>query len=103
MLVRGHDDNPIREEFFNFNMTVLLPAWPARFQEPNFRAFLMDVFRQHTPAHIRLYFQWLNVSRMKEFEDIYPRWIIAMRDQDNTGPRQHWSERIIHFIKKGIY
>ena len=103
MLVRGHDDNPIREEFFNFNMTVLLPAWPARFQDQNFRAFITDIFRQHTPAHIRLYFQWLNVSRMKEFEDLYPQWIMAMRNQDDPEPRKRWSERIIHFIKKGIY
>lgn len=103
MLVRGHGDNPIGEEFFNFNMTVLLPAWTARFQDENFRAFVMDLFRQHTPAHIRLYFQWLNISRMTEFEELYPRWVTAMKDQDDAATRRLWSERIIHFIKKGVY
>ena len=103
MLVKGLDDNPVAEEFFDFNITVLLPAWPARFQDPNFRAFAMDLFRQHTPAHIRLSFQWLNVSRMKEFEDLYPNWITAIKDQDDLEPRRHWSEHIIHFLKRGIY
>ena len=99
MLVRGMDGKAIEEEFFNFKMTVLMPAWPARFQDPNFRAFAIDLFRQHTPAHIRLSFQWLNITRMREFEDIYPQWLAAMKDQDNTGPRQQWSDRLAHFIR----
>jgi hypothetical protein len=103
MLVRGKDESMIREEFFNFNMTVVLPAWPARFQDPGFRTFAMDLFRMHTPAHIRLYFHWLNISDMKEFEDLYPNWITALKDQDDPNPRKHWSDRIIHFLKKGIY
>jgi hypothetical protein len=103
MLVRGKDESMIREEFFNFNMTVVLPAWPARFQDPGFRSFAMDLFRMHTPAHIRLYFHWLNVSDMKEFEDLYPNWITALKNRDDPAPRKHWSDRIIHFLKKGIY
>jgi len=103
MLIRGKDESMIREEFFNFNMTVLLPAWPARFQDPGFRTFVMDLFRIHTPAHIRLYFQWLNISAMKEFEDLYPNWSAAMKEQDDPGPRKQWSDRIIHFLKKGVY
>jgi hypothetical protein len=63
----------------------------------------MDLFRQHTPAHIRLSFQWLNISRMKEFEDLYPNWITAIKDQDDLEPRRHWSEHIIHFLKRGTY
>jgi hypothetical protein len=40
---------------------------------------------------------------MKEFEDLYPNWITALKDQDDPNPRKHWSDRIIHFLKKGIY
>jgi hypothetical protein len=100
MVVKGLNDDGVREEFFNFSLTVLLPAWPARFQNLNFRTFVMDVFRQQTPAHIRLYFQWLNVSRMKEFEEMYPHWIEAMKDQDDPGPRSYWSDRLVHFIRR---
>ena len=75
--------------------------WPV--PGPDFRAFIMEVFRQQTPAHIRLYFQWLNVTRMKEFESIYPKWINAMKDQDDPGPRRQLSDQLIHFIKRGIY
>jgi hypothetical protein len=103
MLIKGHDGGPVGEEFFNFNMTILLPAWPARFQDPNFRKFAMDLFRLHAPAHIRIYFQWLNMSRMKEFEQLYPNWTAAMKNQDEPGPRKAWSEKIIHFLKKGSY
>jgi hypothetical protein len=101
--VKGKDDSQIREEFFNFNMTVVFPAWPARFQDPNFRLFAMDLFRMHTPAHIRLYFQWLNISRMKEFEHLYTNWTVAMKNPDDLEPRRQWSEQLIHFLKKGIY
>ena len=103
MLVKGKEDSQIREEFFNFNMTVVFPAWPARFQDPNFRLFAMDLFRIHTPAHIRLYFQWLNISRMKEFEHLYTNWTVAMKNPDDLGPRKQWSDQVIHFLKKGIY
>lgn len=103
MLVKGKDENMIREEFFNFNMTIVLPAWPARFQDANFQTFIMDLFRMHTPAHIRLYFQWLNISHMREFESLYPNWITALKNQDDPEPRKYWSNEIIHFLKKGVY
>lgn len=103
MLVKGKDENMIREEFFNFNMTIVLPAWPARFQDANFQAFVMDLFRIHTPAHIRLYFQSLNISHMREFERLYPHWITALKNQDDPEPRKRWSDEIIHFLKKGVY
>ena len=103
MLVKGKDDNMIREEFFNFNMTIVLPAWPARFQDADFQSFVMDLFRTHTPAHIRLYFQWLNISDMRAFEDLYPNWTTALKNQDDPAPRQRWSNEIVHFLKKGSY
>lgn len=64
----------LREDFFNFRMTVALPAWPARFQSKNFRMFTEELFQRHGPAHLRIHFLWLGISEMKKFEQIYFNW-----------------------------
>jgi hypothetical protein len=103
MLVKAKDDHMVREEYYNFNLTIVLPAWPARFQDANFQTFVMDIFKMHAPAHIRLNFQWLNISAMQEFEKIYPHWIAALKEQHDLAPRKQWSNEMVHFLKRGLY
>jgi hypothetical protein len=74
MFTRRFGYSMIKEDFFNFRMTVALPAWPARFQNKNFRMFTEDIFRMHGPAHLRIKFLWLGISDMQQFEKVYFDW-----------------------------
>jgi hypothetical protein len=62
----------------NFKMTVVLPAWPARSQDPNFRNWAQALFRLHAPAHLLIDFKWLEVNPFINFEKHYHERIKAL-------------------------
>lgn len=68
------DGEIVNEDFFNFQITVLMPDWPARFQIERFKDYVTDLIHERIPAHIGNDILWLNVQKMKAFEDIYHGW-----------------------------
>ncbi|TDX01275.1 hypothetical protein [Dinghuibacter silviterrae] len=98
MLVKGPGDQLLEETFLNFTMTIVLPAWPARFQDRNFKNFAENLFRDNTPAHIRLRFLWTNISRMTVFEQLYGKWTDALRNPADADTRNEWAQRLISFL-----
>jgi hypothetical protein len=64
----------INEDFFDLNVSLLLPDWPARFQEESFRDYISDVFQERIPAHLSNEILWLNVNEMRAFEEKYHVW-----------------------------
>lgn len=74
MLVKGENDQVIGEDFFSLKMSVVFPAWPARFQDRNFRSAAENLFRMNIPAHITVNFIWMNVTNLKKFEALYFDW-----------------------------
>lgn len=73
------------EQFFSFSMSVIMPAWPARFQENDFREFAESLFREHAPAHMRQQFFWLSVKEMKRFESVYFAWLQSLQQTGVVG------------------
>lgn len=63
---------------FSFWVTIVLPYWSKRFQNPNFREFFEDTLRREAPAHIALRIAWIDPKQMKEFEDKYKIWLKAL-------------------------
>ncbi|MCO6477071.1 MAG: hypothetical protein J5I94_10650 [Phaeodactylibacter sp.] len=59
---------------YSFLVTVVLPDWPQRFRDANFRQYVEQVFRREAPAHILLRFCWIGRDQMQEFERPYQRW-----------------------------
>lgn len=83
-LIKCNDDKLVTEDFFNFRLTVVLPSWPARFQDLNFREYIKKIFIENSPAHIRLQFYWLDIEDMKYFEAIYFKWLNEI-NKDKPG------------------
>jgi len=102
MINRLHDAD-IREDFFHFRMTVVLPAWPTRFQDKGFRIFTENLFREYAPAHIKLQFKWLGIDKMKKFEDLFFDWRESMQRDYKTTDDIVKSDKMISFINDGIY
>ncbi len=97
------DDFVIKEDYFDYRMSVVLPSWPARFQDGDFRAFVMGLFRINAPAHIRINFLWLNITEMKKFEKIYFDWLYSFRIPGNEIADKSLSEKLIHILNGTDY
>lgn len=88
-------ETELDEQFFSFRMSVLLPAWPARFQDKDFREFVESLFREHAPAHIRQQFLWLSSKEMKKFESVYFSWLTALTKGRTGQEYQSLSRELI--------
>lgn len=61
---------------YSFWITVVLPAWPQRFRDLNFRAYVEQLFHREAPAHLALRFCWVEMDEMQVFERIFQKWRI---------------------------
>jgi hypothetical protein len=100
-IVNRFDDHDIREDFFHFRLTIVLPAWTARFQETGFREFVQNLFRENTPAHMKLQFKWLGIEKMKRFENLYFDWKESLQNNTKTSDDILKSDKLISFINDG--
>ena len=98
MLVKGEDDTFVAESFFSFQITVVLPSWPARFQDNSFREFLKSLIILNVPAHIKVNFKWLPVSKMKIFEELYIDFKKFFKE-DDISVKQPVANKIITFFQ----
>ncbi|AXT62054.1 hypothetical protein D1816_17385 [Aquimarina sp. AD10] len=64
----------INEDFFDLNVSILLPDWPARFQDEQFRAYVSDLVHERIPAHLSNDIIWLDKKKLEEFEKVYFHW-----------------------------
>ena len=64
----------IDEDFFNLKISVLLPDWPARFQDERFKDYLTDLIHERLPAHIGNEIHWVDAHWLKRFERNYHDW-----------------------------
>lgn len=84
-IVKLPDGTIIEEDFYNFQVTIALPAWPARFQDNEFRMFTENLLRSIAPAFLRLNFRWLGISRMKKFENNYFQFLDSLKISIHTN------------------
>ncbi len=62
-------------DFYPFKMSVIFPAWTARFHEKEFRMLAEETLRLNAPAHLYLECYWLEFSEMNAFEVCYKKWL----------------------------
>ncbi|HKZ68113.1 MAG TPA: hypothetical protein VJ111_17215, partial [Chitinophagaceae bacterium] len=60
---------------YTFRASVVLPYWPAHFDNMSFREYFEAKIREEAPAHVMLKICWLNNDLMREFEVSYKKWI----------------------------
>lgn len=65
---------------------VVLPYWPDRFINNDFRTFFEKTLRREAPAHVYLNICWVSNRHMAEFERAFKRWLIEnSRSSINPG------------------
>lgn len=84
---------------YSFWMSVVLPAWPKRFQDTAFRNFVERTLRLEAPAHVALKIAWVNVRQMHEFEDAYQLWFEQLSLATREGESCHQTCALNDLIK----
>jgi hypothetical protein len=96
-------------EFYNAQISLVLPNWLPRFNEPDFRTLLTHSLAQCLPAHISVNLHWVSTKRMLEFEGIYHKWIMFKAsclnkelDSLESGKEQNLKQAQEEYLKKAL-
>ncbi|MCH2042862.1 MAG: hypothetical protein MK212_01885 [Saprospiraceae bacterium] len=65
----------VKNSFYSFKTSIVMPDWPIRFQNADFKSLLGEVVSVNIPAHLGADFYWLDVVEMEEFEIAYMEWL----------------------------
>ncbi len=71
---------------YSLQLSVVLPSWPHRFQNPEFKHFVENTIREETPAHVTVYVQWLDKEAMGTFVTAY--------EEGVKKRRTYWQEKL---------
>ncbi|GJL83485.1 MAG: hypothetical protein DHS20C01_31190 [marine bacterium B5-7] len=70
--------SPVKADPYSFRATVVVPYWPRRFRDIEFRRFFERTLRMETPAHVFLRICWVDACQMRTFERAYRWWLCAL-------------------------
>jgi len=73
--VEERKDAKVSHDFYSLGISVIMPAWPSRFQNSDFRNLLCNIFCVNAPVHLDINFYWLEFSEMQDFEKVYFDWL----------------------------
>lgn len=68
------------EDPYSFRATVVLPYWPSKFRDFNFRLFFENTIRREAPAHVHVKVCWISFIDMHRFEQAYMEWLKALKE-----------------------
>lgn len=75
-----YGENKVNETFFSFQMSIILPSWPVRFQDINFRTKFDNIVYEHAPVHIVSKSYWIDLHELSGFEKVYFKWLELVSD-----------------------
>lgn len=98
-MIRNEHEVKVPDDFYPFRISLLFPAWTARFSNAGFRELAEETVRINCPAHICPDFYWLDFDEMLEFELVYKRWLILKSEpKADKAETDAYSEKIIKFL-----
>lgn len=83
---------------YSFWITIVLPYWPERYQNTDFRAFLAQTLRMETPAHIALRICWIDPCQMARFEEKYRAWLSALSGAEGCNFDQAQCDMVTNLL-----
>jgi hypothetical protein len=67
------------EDPYSFRVTIVLPYWPQRFRDFNYRRFFETLAHREAPAHVHAKVCWLSFTAMQQFEQALKAWRNALK------------------------
>lgn len=62
------------DDFYSYRLSVMLPDWPIRMQNLEFRKFVQRTVDENCPAHLSAQCCWLTQAQMMEFKRLRDEW-----------------------------
>lgn len=93
----------VPETFYAHRVSVILPAFTARFADPGCRAWIEELIAQNLPAHILPQFYWLDFVLLAQFELRQAGWLALLREAAlgrNAGGLDAAGEQVIDFLTR---
>jgi hypothetical protein len=98
VLLRAGVTARVPEDFFAFRLSIVLPAWTARFADPEFRKLAEETICRQLPAHVSPSFYWLNFAQMSVFEGLQTNWLASLAEDAETELKRSSASALIHFL-----
>ncbi|MFT6777233.1 MAG: hypothetical protein ACJAV1_001150 [Paraglaciecola sp.] len=95
-----HQNDDIKDEDpYSCQISIVLPSYTARCQDPAFRLEAESLILENCPAHILPHCYWLPFELMKSFEALYVDWLEA-RQKDITANEEcfYAAEQLMTFL-----
>ncbi|WP_343732780.1 hypothetical protein [Duganella sp.] len=103
VLLRPRGDDAVRvveDDFYAHRVSVVLPAFTARFSNPGCRAWVEELIAQNLPAHILPTFYWLDFAFLAQFELRYRRWLALLQTGADVGGLDTAADQLLEFLGK---
>jgi hypothetical protein len=73
-------ESTVMDEFpndfgFSNECTFVLPKWPSRFQNNEFRKLIAQVLEENIPVNLKINMVYISVEKMAEFENLFTAWL----------------------------
>ncbi|TAE74795.1 MAG: hypothetical protein EAZ85_04035 [Bacteroidetes bacterium] len=95
--IQTDDNSPaIDEDYFNFHVSVIFPAWSSRFASIEFQEKIQALLQECLPANVMAEARWFSIEKMKEFEYIYKTW--ADQKRLNLPDLKEYEKKLLHFL-----
>lgn len=94
-----NEEDRVNEAFFSFKMSFLMPSWPVRFQNKNFRIKFENIIYEHAPVHIAFHSYWLGIPQMGDFESVYYKWVTLIANNDYAQEQMEYAYQLIQLIQ----
>ncbi|MGA1543268.1 MAG: hypothetical protein ACO388_00485 [Saprospiraceae bacterium] len=59
---------------FEDEYSIILPNWPAKFQNDDFKNLLVSQIAENSPLHLKVNLYFIGIKKMMEFEDVFFEW-----------------------------
>lgn len=76
------------EDPYSFRLSVVLPYWPARFRDMDYRRYLNELIRTDCPAHILPRICWADPFTWQELEEAWHHWLVARKGRDHEARKE---------------
>lgn len=72
----------VESDWYAHRVSVILPAFTARFADPACRAWIEELIAHQMPAHILPQFYWLDFALLAQFEQRHAAWLALLREHN---------------------
>lgn len=83
------DENSLCRDDYASRVTIVLPGYSARFNNPIFREQVEQLIIENTPAHLLTHCLWLDFPAFSQFENVYSQWRKAKSSALQNARHQH--------------